>query len=103
MTVYVIDSCGTPLMPTRRLGKVRHMLDSDEAEIACYFPFTIKLKRKVERVFTQPIKVGVDTGFKHVGISISTAKQELFRYDFEHRSSEVKSNLKERSDSRRSR
>lgn len=103
MTVYVIDSCGTPLMPTRRLGKVRHMLDSGEAEIACYFPFTIKLKRKVERVFTQPVKVGVDTGFKHVGISISTSKQELFRYDFEHRSSEVKGNLKERKDDRTNR
>lgn len=96
MTVYVIDSCGTPLMPTRRLGRVRHMLDSGAAEIACYFPFTIKLTRKVERVFTQPIRVGVDTGFKHVGISISTPEQELFRYHFIHRSNEVKKNLEER-------
>lgn len=100
MTVHVIDSCGTPLMPTRRLGRVRHMLDSGEAEIVCYFPFTIKLKRKVERVYTQPLRVGVDTGFKHVGISISTKKQELFRYHFRHRSHEVKKNLKERRDDR---
>ena len=77
------------------------MLDSGEAEIVCYFPFTIKLKRKVERVYTQPLRVGVDTGFKHVGISISTKKQELFRYHFRHRSHEVKNNLKERKDDRR--
>lgn len=103
MTVYVIDSCGTPLMPTRRLGRVRHMLDSGDAEIACYFPFTIKLTRKVEHMFTQPIWVGVDTGFKHVGISISILKQELFRYHFIHRSNEIKKNLKKKLDDRKER
>ena len=103
MTVYVIDSCGTPLMPTRRLGRVRHMLDSGEAEIACYFPFVIRLKRKVERVFTQPVRVGVDTGFKNVGISITTPKRELFRYHFRHRSDEVKKNLEKRRKDRRCR
>ena len=103
MTVCVVDSCGTPLMPTRRLGKVRHMLDSGEAEIYCYFPFTIKLNRKVERVYTQPIRVGDDTGFRNVGISISTEKQELLRYLFIHRSNEIKKNLNERRNDKRSR
>ena len=97
MTVRVIDSCGTVLMPTRRLGKVRHLLDSDEAEIFCYLPFTIKLKRKVEHPFYQRMTAGVDCGFRHVGISVSTEKYETFSGQFEHRSCDIKRKLEEKS------
>ena len=97
MTVRVLDSCRTPLAPTNRNGWVRHALDSGKAEIACYFPFAIKLLyKKVERAFAPPMKVGMDTGYKNVGISITTEKKELDSFEFRHRSHEVKKNLDER-------
>ena len=43
MLVYVQDKNGKPLMPTKRLGKVRRWLKSDRAEVVTYEPFTIRL------------------------------------------------------------
>ena len=39
--VYVLNKGGLPLMPTRKLGKVRHLLKDGKAEIVKYSPFTI--------------------------------------------------------------
>ena len=36
MLVYVQNIAGAPLMPTRRLGKVRRMLNSGQAVIVNY-------------------------------------------------------------------
>ena len=97
MTVRVLDSTGKPLATTDRFGMVRHRLNSGEAVRVCRFPFTIRLLNKeVERVFAQPMKVGMDTGYKNVGISITTEKKELDSFEFRHRSHEVKKNLDER-------
>ena len=42
--VYVLNKDGLPLMPTHKLGKVRHLLKDGKAEIVKYSPFTIQLK-----------------------------------------------------------
>ena len=97
MTVRVLDSTGKPLATTDRFGMVRHRLNSGEAEKVCRFPFTIRLlNKRVERVFAPPMKVGMDTGYKNVGISITTEKKELDSFEFRHRSSDVKKNLDEK-------
>lgn len=41
--VYVVSSSGKELMPTTRLGKVRHWLKEGKATVEKYHPFTIRL------------------------------------------------------------
>ena len=41
--VYVLDKDGNPLMPTRRYGKVRHLLKDGKAVVVRRDPFTIRL------------------------------------------------------------
>ena len=41
--VFVISKSGKPLMPTKRLGKVRHLLKDGTATIYSRHPFAIQL------------------------------------------------------------
>lgn len=43
--IRVLDASGTELRPTANSKKVRKLLQSKQAEIACYDPFTIRLLR----------------------------------------------------------
>ncbi len=81
--VYVLDMNGQPLMPTRRYGKVRRLLKSDNAVVKRRCPFTIQLKYD-STTHTQPVEVGDDTGYKHNGLSAvavysSKNKKEVYR------------------------
>ena len=96
MYVRVVDSEGTVLMPTKRLGWVTHALKSGEAVIFCRFPFTIMLTRKVERPFYQEMSAGLDTGFVHVGGSVTTKKKEICRFEFTDRTKDIKKGLDEK-------
>ena len=82
--VYVLNKDGLPLMPTHKLGKVRHLLKDGNAEIVKYSPFTIQLKYECEN-HVQPVTLGVDAGSKHIGLSASTEKIELYCSDVEIR------------------
>ena len=73
---YVLNKDGLPLMPTHKLGKVRHLLKDGNAEIVKDSPFTIQLKYECEN-HIQPVTLGVDAGSKHIGLSASTEKIEL--------------------------
>lgn len=75
--VYVLNEKGLPLMPTHRCGKVRHLLKDGKAKIVKRNPFTIQLLYKCKDQ-TQPITLGVDAGSKHIGLSASTTKEELY-------------------------
>ena len=82
--VYVLNKDGLPLMPTHKLGKVRHLLKDDKAKIIKRSPFTIQLNYDCGN-HTQSITLGVDAGSKHIGLSASTKKQELYCSDVELR------------------
>lgn len=82
--VYVLNKNGLPLMPTHKLGKVRHLLKDGNAEIVKYNPFTIQLKYECKN-HIQPVTLGVDAGSKHIGLSASTEKIELYCSDVEIR------------------
>lgn len=101
--VYVQDKYGNPLMPTSRRGKVTHMLRDGRAVIISYEPFTIRLTYELERVYVQECSVGVDTGSKHVGVSVTTKERELFCLEANIRGHEVKENLDLRRANRRAR
>ena len=77
MVVYVLNYDDTPLMPTKRFGHVRWLLKTGKAIVVRKEPFTIKLITEKKR-YTQDITLGVDSGSKHIGISATTTKKELF-------------------------
>ncbi|MGY4686563.1 RNA-guided endonuclease IscB [Petrotoga sp. DB-2] len=82
--VYVIAKDCTPLMPTKRHGKVKHLLRSGKATVVRNKPFTIQLTYDTTH-YTQPITVGVDSGHKHIGFSAVTEKEEVLSGEVELR------------------
>lgn len=87
--VYVLNIDGNPLMPTERLGRVRHLLKARRAVVVKYHPFTIKLTYMCSNK-TQEVSLGVDAGSKHVGLSATTKKKVLFEAQLELRDDIVK-------------
>ena len=81
MVVYVLDQAGKPLMPTRRLGKVRHWLKEGRAVVVRREPFSIQLL-EVAGGYTQPLTAGIDTGTGHVGASVVSRTAEVFSAEF---------------------
>ncbi len=79
--VYVVNKNGKPLMPTSP-AKARRLLKAGKAKVLKRNPFTIQLIYGSSG-YKQDIKLGVDTGYKHVGLSAISETKELF-------SSEVK-------------
>lgn len=77
MYVYVLSKSGKPLMPTKRLGKVRHMLKDGMAKVVQRTPFTIQLTYD-SKEFTQDVSLGVDAGSKTIGLSATTDEDELY-------------------------
>ncbi|MFP3727115.1 RNA-guided endonuclease IscB [Priestia filamentosa] len=75
--VFVLNQEGKPLMPTKRHRKVRLWLKNGQAKVVKRKPFTIQLLFKTED-YVQPISLGVDSGFYHIGISAVTEKEEVF-------------------------
>ena len=74
--IYVINQDGQPLMPTRRLGMVRHWLKNGEAHWYKNRRDTIKFDRKTTN-YTQETIEGCDLG-NHLGISVIANNQELY-------------------------
>ena len=64
-------------MPTERHGKVRKMLESGKAKVVKRTPFTIQLQYETSE-YVQPVTLGVDPGYKSVGLSAITEQQEVF-------------------------
>lgn len=87
--VYVLNIDGEPLIPTERLGRVRHLLKEHRAVIVNYHPFTIKLTYSCHNK-VQEVSLGVDAGSKHVGLSATTKKKVLFEAQLELRDDIVK-------------
>lgn len=80
--VYVLDVNGQPLMPTKRHGKVKHLLKDGKAKVVKRCPFTIQLLYK-SMAYTQPVILGVDAGSRHIGLSATTEVEELYASDVE--------------------
>lgn len=59
--VYVLNKNNEPLMPTKRFGKVKHLLKNKLAKVVRKEPFTIKLLYDSTN-YTQELTLGVDTG-----------------------------------------
>ena len=101
MLVYVLSKDGRPLMPTRRCGKVRRLLKEKKAKVVQRCPFTIQLLYDTGCEL-QDITLGVDAGSKHIGLSATTEKYELYSAEVIMRT-DVSKNLSDRREFRRSR
>lgn len=98
--VYVLNKHGEPLMPCSP-GKARILLKQQKACVVKRTPFTIKLLHG-SAGYKQPVTLGVDAGSKHVGLSASTEKRELYSEEFTPRNDVVEL-LSTRRQNRRSR
>jgi hypothetical protein len=74
--VYVLDKQGTPLMPTERHGKAKHLLRSGMAKVVKGSPFTIQLTYYTT-YYTQPVTLGIDAGYSTIGFSVVSTTKEL--------------------------
>ncbi len=74
MLVFVLNKHGKPLMPCKP-RKARILLKEGKAEAVKKTPFTIQLKFGSSG-YKQDIKLGVDSGFNHIGLSAVTEKQK---------------------------
>ena len=77
-----------PLMPTT-VGKARRLLKQGKAKIVRRFPFIIQLTY-VTGENKQPITLGVDTGYKYVGLSAVSDNKELLSSEVKLRTDIVK-------------
>ena len=80
--VYIISKSGERLMPTVRYGHVRHLLKDGKAVVFSRHPFTIQLTYDTSE-FVQPMEIGVDSGYEHVGVSVKSAKREYLSAQFD--------------------
>lgn len=83
MLVYVLNKHGQPLMPCSP-RKARILLRAQKARVVKREPFTIQLIYGASG-YTQPVNLGVDAGSKHIGLSASTEKEELYAAEVELR------------------
>ena len=101
MHIYVQAIDGSSLMPTTRAGKVRRMLRDGKAVIVSHTPFAVRLTYETSR-FTQTVSLGIDAGTKHIGLSATTGRKELFAAEIELRT-DIVDNLSTRREARRTR
>jgi hypothetical protein len=75
MFVYVISNNGIPLMPCS-YAKSKRMVKKGVAKVVKLYPFTIQLKFECENQ-VQEVSLGIDSGYKNIGFSCITKKDEL--------------------------
>ena len=76
MLVYVLNKDEKPLMPCSP-RKARILLKEGKAKVIRQEPFTIQLLYGSSG-YRQHVTLGVDAGSKHIGLSATTSKKELF-------------------------
>lgn len=75
VVVYVLSIEGKPLMACTS-AKCKKLLKTKRAHVYKMYPFTIQLNFKCENI-VQDVEFGIDSGFKNIGFSATTAKKEL--------------------------
>ncbi len=91
--IYILSKDGKPLMPTKRKSAVRKWLKNNEAKIVSHRPFTIQFLKETE-INTQPINLGIDAGYAHIGVSALNTEhnEEVYSEVVNLRTNEVKKN-----------
>jgi 5-methylcytosine-specific restriction endonuclease McrA len=101
VNVFVLSLQNKPLMPTTP-RRARLWLKAKRARIVSLIPFTIQLRFEPSSLYTQTVKVGVDSGFQTVGVSAIANGEVLYQAEVSIRT-DVKSRLDRRRQYRRNR
>ena len=75
LRVPVLNMRNEPLMPTTP-GRARKLLRQNKARVISSNPFIIQLLYATGET-KQPVKLGIDSGYKRTGFSVVTKKREL--------------------------
>jgi hypothetical protein len=94
MQVYVLNHQSKAIMPCSP-RKARLLLSAGKARVVKLTPFTIQWTVPT-RSYTQPVTLGVDSGYTHVGLSAVSEKKELYAADVALRNDMVKLNSERR-------
>jgi hypothetical protein len=89
---------GQPLMPTTP-QKARKLIKNEKAKVKQRTPFVIQLKYATGET-TEPITLGLDSGYQFVGFSANTKKKELISGELELRK-DISKKLTEKREYRR--
>lgn len=100
MVVYVLNKYGKPLMPCSPC-KARKLLKQGKAKVKRTEPFTIQFLYGSSG-YKQDITLGIDAGSRHIGVSATTNKKELYAADVEIRN-DIVDKLSTRRQNRKSR
>ena len=100
--VFVLDKDGKPMMPTRRFGWVRRGIRDGKLKIVSVMPFVVQVCYDIEEPVTQPLRAGIDIGYSHIGVSVSTEKDEVFAAQIDLRT-DIKETIRTRAGYRRGR
>lgn len=92
--VYVLNMRGRALMPTSPC-KARHLIKQGKARVVERTPFTIQLLYATGEA-TQDVTLGVDAGYKSIGLSATTESKELYSAEIALRNDMVKLNSERR-------
>lgn len=82
--IYVKSKDGKILMPSERNGRIGYLLRHGKAHVISRVPFVVQLDYD-NTTYTQEVSLGIDAGSKHVGVSASSEKKELFAAQVELR------------------
>jgi 5-methylcytosine-specific restriction endonuclease McrA len=98
MSVFVLDKHKKPLMPCSE-KRARLMLSRGRAIVTQLYPFTIRLKDRIEGT-TQPLRIKIDPGSKQTGVAlVRESKAEvnvLNLFQINHRGQTISKNLTSR-------
>jgi 5-methylcytosine-specific restriction endonuclease McrA len=105
--VFILDTNKQPLAPIHP-GRARTLLSSGKAAVYRRYPFTIILRHAVDQPMHppyQPLRIKIDPGSKTTGIAIVNEETGgvVFAAELSHRGEQIKDNLDDRRDVRRSR
>ncbi len=102
--VFLVDTNKQPLDPIRP-GWARKLLNAGKASVFRRFPFTLILKREVQKPSVEPLRFKIDPGSKTTGIAlvVDSTGEVLFGAEIEHRGQQIKDALDSRRACRRNR
>lgn len=94
--VFIVDKHGKPLMPSKRNGKIRHLLDEGKAVVIKTHPFTVRLKYETTH-YMQNLHEGVDSGRENIGNAVSKEDGEnILLEDVRTNNRSIKKNMMDR-------
>ena len=99
--VFVLDTEKTPLLPCKP-SVARRLLNKGKAAVFRRFPFTLILKKKVEKP-ELILTLKIDPGSKFTGLALLNGEEVIWMAEIEHRGSLISKSLLQRSAVRRNR